>query len=83
MDNSMIQTVEAAATGLGLRHTRLLSLAGHDAQVLSPFTPVVLFFVPSVAGLSHNPQEYTRDEDVINGANALLQTLLLLSKNGP
>jgi N-carbamoyl-L-amino-acid hydrolase len=82
MTASMIQVVEMAATGLGLQHTRLLSLAGHDAQTLSSFTPTVLFFVPSVAGVSHNPREYTRDEDVINGANVLLHTLLSLAQNG-
>ena len=78
----MIQVVETAATRLGLRHTRLLSLAGHDAQTLSPFTPTALIFVPSVAGASHSPLEYTQDEDVINGANVLLQTLLVLAENG-
>jgi N-carbamoyl-L-amino-acid hydrolase len=82
MAASMIQAVEASAAQLRLRHTRLLSLAGHDAQTLSSFTPTVLFFVPSVAGASHNPREYTPDEDVINGANVLLHTLLSLAQNG-
>jgi N-carbamoyl-L-amino-acid hydrolase len=83
MDNSMMEAVEATATRLGLRQTRLLSLAGHDAQTLSPFTPTALIFVPSAGGVSHSPLEYTRDEDVINGANVLLQTLLVLAGNGP
>ncbi len=82
LDKSMMQTVETAATRLGLRQTRLLSLAGHDAQTLSPFTPTALIFVPSVGGASHSPLEYTQDEDVINGANVLLQTLLVLAENG-
>jgi len=81
MNEQMIQAVEQAATQLDLRHTRLLSLAGHDAQTLSPFTPSVLFFVPSVEGISHNPGEYTRDEDVINGANVMLHTLLNLTQH--
>lgn len=81
MNPQLIQAVEQAATQLELRHTRLLSLAGHDAQTLSPFTPSVLYFVPSVDGISHNPREYTRDEDVINGANVLLHALLILAEN--
>jgi len=81
MNPRLIQAVEQAATQLELRHTRLLSLAGHDAQTLSPFTPSVLYFVPSVDGISHNPREYTRDEDVINGANVMLHTLLILAEN--
>jgi N-carbamoyl-L-amino-acid hydrolase len=82
----MIEAVEQAAGQLDLKHTRLLSLAGHDAQTMAPVTPSVLYFVPSVAGLSHNPREFTHnprefthDEDVINGANVLLHTLLTLA----
>jgi N-carbamoyl-L-amino-acid hydrolase len=30
-----------------------------------------MLFVPSVAGISHSPEEHTRDEDVIAGARAL------------
>ncbi len=80
MNPRLIRAVEQAATQLNLRYTRLLSLAGHDAQTLSPFTPTVLFFVPSVAGISHNPHEYTHDKDVINGANVILHTLLILAQ---
>ena len=81
MHPGMIQAVEQAATQVGLKHTRLLSLAGHDAQNLSAFTPTVLFFVPSVDSFSHNSREYTRDEDVINGAKVMLHTLLLVAQN--
>lgn len=80
MAPSLIQAVEQAATQLGLSHTRLMSFAGHDAQTLSAVVPAALFFVPSVAGISHNPRELTRAEDVINGANVLLHTLLALSR---
>ena len=31
-----------------------------------------MIFVPSVGGISHDPEEYTRDQDIINGANILL-----------
>lgn len=76
LDPLMIEAVEQAATRLGLRHTRLVSFAGHDTQTVSAVAPAVLFFVPSVGGISHNPREFTRDEDVANGANVLLHTLL-------
>jgi beta-ureidopropionase / N-carbamoyl-L-amino-acid hydrolase len=32
--------------------------------------------VPSVAGISHAPREFSRPEDIVNGANVLLATLL-------
>ena len=50
--------------------------AGHDAQSIAHLAPVGMIFVPSVAGISHSPQEYTAPEDVTRGADVLLQTLL-------
>jgi N-carbamoyl-L-amino-acid hydrolase len=79
MDANLMQAVEQAADRLGLRHTRLMSFAGHDAQTMAAVLPSALFFVPSVDGISHNPREFTQAEDVINGANVLLQTLLILA----
>jgi N-carbamoyl-L-amino-acid hydrolase len=76
MAEAFVQAVEAASNTLGLPHTRLLSFAGHDAQTLAQITPSAMFFVPSVAGISHNPQEFTHDEDCVNAANVLLQTVL-------
>lgn len=81
MDEKLMRAVEKAATGLGLRHTRLISFAGHDAQVMSTVTPTALLFVPSVDGISHNPREFTRDDDVVNGANVVLHTLLRLARS--
>jgi len=36
-----------------------------------------------VGGISHSPQEYSRPEDIVNGANVLLNTFLELDKNPP
>ncbi len=79
-DEGVVGAIEAAADRLDLSHMRLVSFAGHDAQSLSQVTPAAMIFVPSVNGVSHNPLEHTRDEDVINGANALLHALLILAE---
>lgn len=79
MGEDLMEAVEQAADRLGLRHTRLMSFAGHDAQTMAAVLPSALFFVPSVDGISHNPREFTQTEDVINGANVLLHTLLILA----
>jgi len=41
----------------------------------------VMFFVPSVNGISHNPAEYTTPEDCVNAANVMLQTVLQLAQS--
>jgi N-carbamoyl-L-amino-acid hydrolase len=72
--------IRVAAEKLGLRHMTFSSGAVHDAHSLAPHVPTGLIFVPSVGGLSHCPQEFTKDEDVIAGVNTLLQTLLTLAE---
>ena len=37
-----------------------------------------MIFVPLVGGISHAPNEFTKPQDVVNGANVLLQTILAL-----
>ncbi|MBT8397389.1 MAG: Zn-dependent hydrolase [Gemmatimonadetes bacterium] len=68
--------VEAAAGELGLDHQRMPSGAGHDAQAVAHFAPMGMVFIPSVGGLSHHPDEYSRPEDIEAGANVLLGALL-------
>jgi N-carbamoyl-L-amino-acid hydrolase len=70
---SMIARVETAAASLGLPVRRMISGAGHDAQMMAALCPTGMIFVPSIGGLSHNPKEFSRDEDVIAGVNVLLQ----------
>lgn len=50
--------------------------AGHDAQEMDRIAPTGMILVPSVAGITHSPREFTRPEDMANGANVLLQTIL-------
>jgi N-carbamoyl-L-amino-acid hydrolase len=78
MNETIMEAIEKAATELGLRHMRLMSFAGHDTQAMSAITPSGMLFVPSVDGISHSPSEFTRPEDLLNGANTLLHTLLEL-----
>jgi N-carbamoyl-L-amino-acid hydrolase len=74
------EVIAESAEGLGLPTRPLPSGAGHDAQELARITPMGMIFVPSVGGISHSPEELTRPEEVTNGANVLLQTLLRLDR---
>ncbi len=76
MDPKAQQAIEDASAALGMRIVRLSSGAGHDAQSLAARCPTGMLFVPSEAGASHSPREYTRWEDCVNGANVLLQAVL-------
>lgn len=69
-----------AVRGLSLTSQLMPSGAGHDAQDLAHIGPMGMIFVPSVRGISHSPLELTRPDDVTNGANVLLQTILRLDQ---
>ena len=77
-DERIRRLVAEAAGELELNAMRMPSGAGHDAQSIALLAPVGMIFIPSVDGISHSPQEFTRPEDVENGANVLLRTLLKL-----
>ena len=66
-----------AAEMAGLAHISLPSGAGHDAQAIAAITPAAMLFVPSVGGVSHAPAEYTAPGDCANGAQVLLNAVLL------
>jgi N-carbamoyl-L-amino-acid hydrolase len=79
-DPKIQASIEAAASELGLKTMRLPSGAGHDAQMLAKLGPMGMIFVPSVAGISHSPKEFTRWQDCANGADVLLQTILQIDR---
>lgn len=75
-DAALVAGVERAAQAQGLSTLRLPSGAGHDAQMLARVCPTAMVFVPSRDGLSHNVREFTAPEQLVQGANVLLQVLL-------
>jgi N-carbamoyl-L-amino-acid hydrolase len=81
LNNEIQLAIRIAAERLDLRHMTFSSGAVHDAHSLAPYVPAGLIFVPSVDGRSHCPQEATTDEDVVAGANTLLQTMLFLAEH--
>jgi len=75
------EEIRRAASGLGLSHRQMQSGAGHDAQDMALICPVGMIFIPSKGGISHSPDEYSSPEDIANGADVLLSTLLQLDRN--
>ena len=77
-DRRFQKLIDETARGLGFSTKLMPSGAGHDAQEIANIGPVGMIFIPSVGGISHSPREFSRPEDIENGANVLLQTLLRL-----
>lgn len=81
-DERISNLVADAAKALGLAYRRMPSGAGHDAQSLADIGPIGMIFVPSRDGISHAPTEFTSPEQITNGANVLLGTLLRIDRWG-
>jgi N-carbamoyl-L-amino-acid hydrolase len=75
----LLNTLEAAAQTVGISGTRLFSAAGHDAVHIARVTPTAMLFVPSIAGVSHHPEEQTPMEALMAGAQVLEAALLQLA----
>lgn len=72
------RAIGEAADLLGFGTMELVSMAGHDAAHMNDLAQSGMIFIPCRGGLSHCPEEWTDTEDLVKGAQCLLQTLLLL-----
>lgn len=79
-DAGIVAEIEAAAKGRVLSCRRMTSGAGHDAQMIARIAPAAMIFVPSKGGISHNPKEFTGDDDLLAGANILLDVARTLTR---
>jgi N-carbamoyl-L-amino-acid hydrolase len=77
-DEKVRGAISRASESLGLTTMEMPSGAGHDAQSVARFAPIGMLFIPSVGGISHSPKEFSRPEDVVRGANVLLNAVLTL-----
>ena len=79
-DRRISRYINIAVDELKLSNKYLPSGAGHDAQEMTQICPIGMIFIPSKKGISHSPTEYSSPEDITNGANVLLNTVLIIDK---
>jgi N-carbamoyl-L-amino-acid hydrolase len=75
-DERFKKLINDSADALGLSSMHMPSGAGHDAQSLGGIAPLGMIFVPSKDGISHAPTEFTSEQQITDGANVLLQTVI-------
>lgn len=73
------EAIAAAAQAEGLQARPMPSGAFHDAQFLVPVCPTGMIFIPSRAGISHHPAEYSSPAQTARGAQVLARVLLDLA----
>ncbi|MFX1402827.1 MAG: M20/M25/M40 family metallo-hydrolase, partial [Promethearchaeota archaeon] len=79
LSKQVVEVIQETSAELSIDAWLMHSGAGHDAQQMASFTDTGMIFVPSVEGISHNPNEYTHLEDILLGTELLAHVLLKLS----
>lgn len=69
---------EHVADVLGLSHSRIKTISGHDSVAMNAKYPTVMLFAPSAGGYAHSPKEYTDPEAQIKGMHELTGVLMQL-----
>jgi allantoate deiminase len=78
LDPELQELLAQAAGAEGAAARSMPSGAGHDAMVLAKHVPAAMLFVPSRAGISHSPDEYTSPEHCELGARVLARAVRAL-----
>jgi allantoate deiminase len=64
MDETLSCILEQAVQDSGVSPCRMFSGAGHDAMILARRVPAAMLFLRSPGGISHQPEESVRVDDV-------------------
>ncbi|WFQ86601.1 allantoate deiminase [Bacillus velezensis] len=75
MDHTLTRTAAQAAKEQGADPEKIVSGAGHDAQMLGRTFPACMLFVPSRGGISHSPLEFTPAHQLETGVLTLANVL--------
>lgn len=70
-----VELARAAAEHLGLSHTEIMTVAGHDSTNMKDIVPSVMLFIPSIEGISHNELENSSDADSLAGVSMLSEVV--------
>ncbi|MFS7400081.1 allantoate deiminase [Carnobacterium maltaromaticum] len=79
MDEKIINVLKEVSEAEGINYRMMHSGAGHDSQIIAPHIPTAMIFVPSIGGISHNPAEDTKNEDLVEGVRTMAAALYKLA----
>lgn len=81
MDKKLVEILEGQAKARNISFKKMNSGAVHDNVMLNAIIPTAMIFVPSIDGISHSPYEETNVEDIVVGADLLLNASLKIVSN--
>jgi beta-ureidopropionase / N-carbamoyl-L-amino-acid hydrolase len=79
MSEGIIEALESVAGRRSVQVTRMPSGAGHDAMQMTRICPSGMLLVPSRAGISHDPGEWTDLPDIVAGTQVYVDAAYQLA----
>lgn len=81
LSESIIEIMVSTAKRNNYNYKVMSSGAGHDAKEISKKVPTAMIFIPSINGISHSPEEYSKPEDIESGANLFYDCLISIDRS--
>ncbi len=79
-DQAIMDEIKQVTEEMSVTPYQLPSGAAHDTQMLASITRAGMIFVPSKGGRSHSAAEWTDMDDIILGANVMLNVLCRMAE---
>jgi hydantoinase/carbamoylase family amidase len=76
LDKRLLRITRQLCDEKAIDYEIMPSGAGHDAMQMAKITPAGMIFIPSRRGISHNPLEWTDPDDIVLGAQLLMETMI-------
>jgi allantoate deiminase len=75
LDAGVCGRLREAGQRMGVSLSDVASGALHDAAILAPLIPTAMLFIASEGGISHNPAEFSRLEDIVLATRILAEAV--------
>ena len=75
LDEKLAARSEAICKEQNKSFLHMNSGAGHDAMHMTAICPTTMLFIPCKGGISHNPAEFAKNEDICAGIEVLAEIL--------
>ena len=75
LSETLAEQTEGICQELGYSFLHMNSGAGHDAMHMAKIAPTTMVFIPCRGGISHNPAEYAKLDDICHGISVLAHIL--------
>ena len=75
LSEELAKKAEAICEAEGIDYLHMNSGAGHDAMHMAKLTPTTMIFIPCKEGISHNPAEFAKNEDICRAVEVLANLL--------